>query len=140
MNSARAKAQRPLRYSSRGPQSAHRPISSVMGLGGPSLEPELEGACLSVSGARSYEGSLPEGPRQTTFGLGSEASRARAEGHPMNTFETYSETEVKDSEKILYCHQCLYIFSSYGNGWRRCPECGSPVCDHRAGECSCLSG
>lgn len=139
MNSARAKAQRPLRYSGRGPQSAQRPTATVMGLGDPSLDPELEGACFSASGARSYEGSLPEGPRQTAspFDLGSEASRARAVGRSLNAFETYPVTE-EEAEKVLYCHECLYIFSSYGNGWRRCPECGNPVCDHPSGSCSCL--
>lgn len=115
MNRARAEAQRPLRYSGRGPQSAQRPTAAVMGLGGPSLDPELEGACFSAS----------------------EASRARAVGRPLNAFETYPVTE-EEAEKILYCPECLYIFSSYGNGWRRCPECGNPVCDHPAGSCSCL--
>ena len=134
MNRARAEAKRPLRDSGRAPQSAHRPILSVSGLGDPFPEPEQEGVSFSASGTRSYEGSLPE--RAETSVSVHAVNRARAEGHPDNNICDEAETEEK--EKILYCHECQYIFDSYGTGWRRCPECGSPVCDHRVGQCQCL--
>lgn len=132
MNRARAEAKRPLRDSGRAPQSAHRPILSVSGLGDPFPEPEHEGVSFSASGTRSYEGSLPV--RAETLVSVHEVNRARAEGHPDN----FEELESEEKEKILYCHECRYIFDSYGSGWRRCPECGSPVCDHRIGQCQCL--
>lgn len=158
MNRARAEAKRPLRDSGRAPQSANRPILSVSGLGGPFPEPEQERAkalsvlgdivgtkrfvahylcvegVLNASGTRSYEGSLPV--RAETLVSVHEVNRARAGGHPDNT--ACHETENEEKEKILYCHECNYVFDSYGSGWRRCPECGSPVCDHRIGQCQCL--
>lgn len=133
MNRARAEAKRPLRDSGRSPQSAQRPAASVMGLGCPFLDPEHERAILlSASGARSYEGSLPV--RAETLVSVREANRDRSEGHP-DSFDF----EREEQEKILYCHECNYVFDSYGAGWRRCPECGSPVCDHLVGQCQCLN-